>query len=297
MINKILTKYRRTLSTYRAQVSLTAGLSTLECNRKIGEMLRKKTPFFVGRLGWTEGDALGRWLTEGLVPDKVKDPLCRVSGVFPLDDKELKKFSEIYCDALRHVDILGKASAPYQGWLTKKYAPQSLITELASLEPFLCEEPWSWSLQGLNVLVIHPFTQSIFKQYSTAREALFNNPKILPEFNLKVLKTPQTISGNPTKYDSWSETLAALRKQVKQEQFDVAIIGCGAYGFPLAATVKEMGKIAIHLGGATQLLFGIRGKRWASGRFNNTIMTDAWRPPLESERPAGWEKIEGGCYW
>ena len=47
-----------------------------------------------------------------------------------------------------------------------------------------------------------------------------------------------------------------------EEIFDVAIIGCGAYGMPLAAMLKQAGKQAIHLGGATQLLFGIKGKRW-----------------------------------
>ena len=45
--------------------------------------------------------------------------------------------------------------------------------------------------------------------------------------------------------------------------FDTAIIGCGAYGFPLAAKLKAAGKQAFHMGGATQLLFGIKGSRWA----------------------------------
>ena len=298
MIKKILEKYRRSLSSRRAHVSLKVHLNALECNRLVGEALRKKTPFFLGRLGWTEGDALGRLLTEGAVPDKVKDPLCRVSGVFPLEDEELKRFLDIYCDALSRVDILGQMSAPYQGWLTKSYASQALITDLASLEPYFCDEPWSSGLQGLKVLVIHPFSESILHQYSTVRKELFSNPKVLPEFTLKVIKAPQTINGYSTEYASWSETLDALRSQVKQEDFDVAIMGCGAYGFPLAATVKEMGKVALHLGAATQLLFGIRGKRWESDLFSNkTMMTDAWRFPLESERPVGWKKIEGGCYW
>ena len=41
--------------------------------------------------------------------------------------------------------------------------------------------------------------------------------------------------------------------------FDVALIGCGAYGFPLAAKLKTAGKQAIHLGGVLQALFGIKG--------------------------------------
>jgi hypothetical protein len=33
-------------------------------------------------------------------------------------------------------------------------------------------------------------------------------------------------------------------------------------GLPLAAAIKAMGRPALHLGGALQLLFGIRGRRW-----------------------------------
>jgi hypothetical protein len=58
-----------------------------------------------------------------------------------------------------------------------------------------------------------------------------------------------------------------------------------------------MGKTAIHLGGATQLLFGISGKRWVQHASFRAIMTEAWRPPLESEKPRNLEKVEEGCYW
>jgi hypothetical protein len=134
-------------------------------------------------------------------------------------------------------------------------------------------------------------------QYVTAREKIFTNPKILPEFTLKVIKAPQTITGNPREYASWTETLKKLKESVQQEQFDVALVGCGAYGLPLAACIKKMGKVAIHLGGATQLLFGISGGRWRQQPRFQALMTEAWSLPLEQERPTGWEKIEGGCYW
>ena len=75
--------------------------------------------------------------------------------------------------------------------------------------------------------------------------------------------------------------------------FDIAIIGCGAYGMPLAAYCKQIGKKAVHLGGATQLLFGIKGKRWD----NYSLYNDYWVRPLESETPRNAGKIESGCYW
>lgn len=49
--------------------------------------------------------------------------------------------------------------------------------------------------------------------------------------------------------------------------YDIVLLGCGAYGFPLAAYAKRRGKQAIHMGGSLQLLFGIKGKRWEDQNY------------------------------
>jgi hypothetical protein len=41
-------------------------------------------------------------------------------------------------------------------------------------------------------------------------------------------------------------------KDIDCLEFDVALIGAGAYGLPLAACVKRLGKKAIHMGGVTK---------------------------------------------
>lgn len=84
-----------------------------------------------------------------------------------------------------------------------------------------------------------------------------------------------------------------------EKDFDVAIIGCGAYGFLLAAEVKKMGKVAIHLGGATQLLFGIIGTRWEreTPRFYRDVVNEYWVRPSAKERIKEADQIEQGCYW
>ena len=297
MHNTVLKKLRHLFSNYKKDKKISPSLTAEECNKKIGEALCNKQPYFAGRLGWMEGYTIGKLLAEGTTPCELREKLALHAGVFPPTEEQLKKFAAVYLEGMSSVDIFGLMGAPFHGWLIKKYAPQAARAELSSLEPYFYEAPWSWQMQGLTVLVVHPFAESIMRQYSMLREQLFINPKTLPEFTLKVIKAPQTITGNATEYDSWLDTLGALEKKVQQEKFDVAIVGCGAYGFPLAATIKKMGKVAIHLGGATQLLFGVSGNRWRNHPQFKTIITDAWRPPLESERPAGWEKIESGCYW
>lgn len=91
-----------------------------------------------------------------------------------------------------------------------------------------------------------------------------------------------------------------MKNEINKTDFDIAIIGCGAYGFSLAAHVKRIGKKAVHLGGATQLLFGIIGKRWESADIyikKFTFKNDYWVRPLESEKPNNSEKVEGSTYW
>ena len=82
-----------------------------------------------------------------------------------------------------------------------------------------------------------------------------------------------------------------------KKEFDVAIIGCGAYGMPLASLLKRYGKIAIHLGGATQILFGIKGRRWDNNTSISLLFNDYWVRPMASETPHDAFEVENGCYW
>ena len=149
-------------------------------------------------------------------------------------------------------------------------------------------------------MIIHPFEESIREQYEK-REHIFPGTEILPEFDLLTLKAVQTIAGNKDKrFSTWFEALEWMKNEALKMDFDIAIIGCGAYGFPLAAKLKEAGKQAIHLGGATQLLFGIKGRRWdeeSHFKYVRELYNDSWCYPKPIEKITGAEKVENGCYW
>ena len=70
-----------------------------------------------------------------------------------------------------------------------------------------------------------------------------------------------------------------------------------SYGLPLAAAICAMGRPALHLGGALQLLFGIRGRRWEAMPPFAALMNEAWSRPLPAETPAAAGQVDGGCYW
>jgi len=169
---------------------------------------------------------------------------------------------------------------------------------LTSLEPYYAIDPWSEALAGRKVLVVHPFKTTIESQYYSNRTRLFRDPRLLPEFgSLTVLQAVQSIAGSPTHFRDWFAALDWMKSQIDRIEFDVALIGCGAYGFPLAAHVKRMGRVGIHLGGATQVLFGIRGRRWEAHPVVGLHINEHWVRPSAEETPARADLIENACYW
>lgn len=167
--------------------------------------------------------------------------------------------------------------------------------------PLLTVKPWTLALEGKKVLVVHPFAETIKSQYERI-DKVFPKYPILPKFDLKVVKAVQTAGGNQTRFKNWFEALEYMEREIDKVDYDVVLIGCGAYGFPLAAHCKRMGKQAIHLGGVLQLLFGIKGKRWEEHADENfpyvrTYYNDFWVRPSKSDTPMNAKAIENSCYW
>mgnify|MGYP006876767746 CR=1 FL=1 len=153
-------------------------------------------------------------------------------------------------------------------------------------------------VKGKKVLVIHPFADTILKQYSLNKEHLFPDERVLPDFQLTVIKAVQSIGGKGAPgYTSWFEALEYMKRQIKERDFDIALLGCGAYGLPLASYVKQMGKQAIYIGGALQLMFGISGKRWENKEHVSRYVNQHWVHPSIEETPELYASVEAGCYW
>ena len=301
------------------KVSTSGPVLPLDCQgQTVNELLRQRVeigePLMVSRLGRVEMDAvlrylnqqaqgsfwikLGRYLFQGSGPfwwdNEVRYILHNNAGFFPTSDEHLQRFAERLLQDIQPLDILSSC-CPGEVRL-RTYFPQAIITPLPDLEPYYHADPWSQILQGKKVLVVHPFEASIHSQYAR-RALLFRDPKILPEFELLTLKAVQSISGASTGYQNWFEALDWMCDQIASMDFDLAIIGAGAYSLPLAAFVKKLGKQGIHMGGATQILFGIRGSRWDRMPFFQQLYNEYWIRPLAQETPANFKKVERGCYW
>ena len=145
--------------------------------------------------------------------------------------------------------------------------------------------------------MVHPFDATIKSQYARRKE-LFANGDILPGFQLLTYRPVMSFLGLKTPYLDWFEALDKMIADIAKIDFDIALLGCGAYGFPLAAFIKrDLGRQAIHIGGAAQLLFGIKGGRWDKNSRVLTLYNQSWVRPGEEERPINFQQHEGGAYW
>jgi hypothetical protein len=112
-------------------------------------------------------------------------------------------------------------------------------------------------------------------------------PDVLPECEIEIIRAPFGFAN--TDFRDWFEMLQWLEDRVEEafarRQFQVALIGCGAAGIPLAAKVKELGGIGIHIGGPLQLLFGICGRRWEKLPGFDRIFNEFWIRPSSEETP------------
>lgn len=218
------------------------------------------------------------------------------AGFFPSTEENLMKFGEMMLEDSKQLDILG-SWLPDEKVLKKTFNLGYQDVFLRNLEPFWSKQPWTSYLEGKRVVVVHPFAESIKNQYDNYRDKIFENSMVLPNFtSLRVIKAVQSLGGN-SEFKDWFEALDYMKGKIDQEDYDVCLIGCGAYGFPLAAHVKRMGKQAIHLGGALQLLFGIRGNRWDNLDEYKSLVNQYWTRPKGDEIPQAKDKVENGCYW
>lgn len=275
----------------------------IEATQMVKDGLLLEEPFFVGRFGASELNVM-RALDFGTKRnvENAMQQLCRWSGFFPNNVTLADEFYNLMVNSIRNVDIIGTWSLPLEDYYVNKYSDEKCIVSCLDLldpksNPY---NPWMAALKDKKVLVIHPFEQTIKKQYSEKRRLIFDNEEMLPKFELDTIKAVQTIAGeNDDRFSTWFDALEYMKEEICKRDFDIALIGCGAYGFPLGAFVKSIGKKAIHAGGILQTYFGITGNRWTTvpeGRITR-YSNEHWVFPNEEETPVNAKNVEDSAYW
>lgn len=269
-----------------------------EGSKYLISLIKGDQPFCAGRYGSVECQATYKYLHKKYgIPSgsPIMPVLCNNAGFFPQDEKLLAKFGRLMLDVGREVDFLALLKSSFgEHFIADYYCKSAQFTDVKTMDPIT---GWTAALEGMKVLVIHPFSETIKNQYQR-RELIFPGTNLLPQFDLKTLKAVQTAAGQKDdRFETWFDALDFMTDEASKIDFDIALLGCGAYGLPLAARIKQMGKKAIHVGGALQLLFGIRGQRWDTRDFMQPYFNEYWVRPSENETPKHSQKVEEACYW
>ena len=218
--------------------------------------------------------------------------------IFPNDITDGIKWAELVSEDIKAIDFF-VTYQKLETYIKQEILSLTKINFYSLLAPFLVSNPWTAILENKNILIIHPFVETIRKQYENNRIYLFSNPKVLPKFKkLYTIRAVQSIAENKTEFTTWFNALDYMKSEIdKIPDFDIALIGCGAYGIHLAAYCKKKGKIGIHMASYVQILFGIYGHRWENDIIISPFINNYWVRPSENERPNNYKEIENGCYW
>jgi hypothetical protein len=224
-------------------------------------------------------------------------------------DGTLTRWREASTAATKATDVL--ATGWYEPlrdeeakWL-KRNAVSAQQVSLRSLEPYYAtqEEQWTRHLSGHKVTVVSSFTETIQSQIPRLNDIWKGKLSIPTGVEWDFVKTgyahvlAQGRAEWPPGINTWEKAVDYVVEHVVASGARFALIGCGGLGMIIGHRLKERGVICIIMGGAIQVLFGIKGQRWATHDVISTFWNDAWVWPRESETPRGAEQIEGGCYW
>lgn len=264
-------------------------------------------PFAFGRPGFYEAAIVAHAVTAGPpYPERLRRVARDNVGIEhpggAAGDRELDAFAWTTLGAMAACDVLGVTDAPIPGFgaaLDRVLRPGVVLAGHSEADPRDALDrgvaPFTAALAGRRVLVVHPFARSIERQFARRTEVT-GVREFLPDLELVTLVPPVTFAGATTGR-RWHDGLADTTAAMAALDFDVAIVGAGGYGLPLTAFARSLGRVGVHLAGATQLLFGIRGRRWADVPRIAREMDDTWVSPDASELPPDPDRVEGGAYW
>ena len=277
----------------------------------ICEIFRKEGGCLIGRNGSTELQTLSLFKQMGHLSPFLLQNIELYSGIFPQTAEFFLLWIDTYKKALKQVGTDPAA----MGWFRleaefeKSLLPSATQITLRSLEPYYVGPDLRWTkfLAGKKVAVVSSFAETIRSQIPRAAEiwgSAENAETLLPSttewFPIQTGFPPSVARGRcewPDSVKSWKDAIRYLYIKVMEVKPDFCIIGCGALGMILGAYLKKEGIKCVIMGGATQVLFGIKGSRWQEHNVISKFWNSAWVWPADTETPAAANKIEKACYW
>jgi hypothetical protein len=283
---------------------------------RVRTAIAERIPFSTGKLGVSERALLQYPLLLEDEPDAARRRAYEVSlaykalsqsGVFPADPGFYREWGALLADSVRQHDCVGLFPDAHRQQL-------ELLRRLeigSDVLIYLDQEPdrspraddarcWLPSLKGRRLLLVHPFAELLrsradretFEAVWAKTGKRWFDPAAVDALEFPYGTDPATHERFPTARDLLDE----ITDDIARRDFDVALIGAGGLGDPIAAFVKGLGKVGFCLGGHTQVLFGVIGDRWRDNEeWQRDYFNDAWISTPEDSRP---DQVPAGeHYW
>ena len=299
-------------------------LSLEEAAKFLCTQITTSAGWATGKLGTSEFNALTFYLHRKRVrPDPyesktIKDITVN-AGLWAAKDKTIHETIDEWAEhtfkCLSQLDsvVTWNPMYPYQeDLLLREFANQAVRIPLRALEPYYSpEHQYTVQMTEGPICVVSPFADTIASQWARRAELFPEGGSAgkvwLPSQELHTVKayfgpnlTPENLAL------SWSEelrnagplaTVQHLADQVQETKARYVFVGIGALSIPLVVELKKRGIIALHTGGGTQIMFGVKGDRWTYHNVISKLFNDSWVKPSPLEKPSAASKVEGACYW
>lgn len=286
---------------------------------KLKTALEQRQGFAAGKIGYTEAQLL-RWLMQReqkiltrklhILEVWVKKNALEYAGLFPPDVSFYAEYARLFLAAVRELDVMGlwgKGYGENEFQLINYFGLENMVTRFQNLHPdrSIPDDPTQCYLpmfRGKRILIVNPFgnllaaraTRKVFEGVWSSSGKKFFDPA-----SVEGLEFPYGFAHETwTRYATALDLMQEIEAEIERRDFDVALIGAGGLGIPLAAHVKKMGKVGIMLGGHLQVLFGVKGRRWKeTAVWRDTYFNEWWIDMPEQYRPKAGDITGDYSYW
>ncbi len=264
---------------------------------RVAEALDEDRGFAAGKLGISEQAMLRYPMLLASEADRrrvrafeqaLRAKTLLTAGIFPPEPEFHRRWCPWYAEQVRGLDSVGLFPERLPTYVDM-LAFHEIGGEVIS---FYDQEPdrsvptderrcWLPALRDRRVLLVSPFAGFLRERADAETfEAVWAKigkrwfgPASVDALEFPYGYSPATRERYATSLDLFDE----ITGRMAEREFDVAIIGAGGMGIPIAVFAKRLGRVGISLGGPIQPLFGVRGQRWNErDEWHRDYFNDSW---------------------
>ena len=278
--------------------SWTMCMNNDEANKYLSTLIKTDAPFFVGRLGFHEGEIVAQYLSLARswkindIKSILKHPVATYKRAKFARTISHDLVESIYdCDAIAYTATSPRVSDAI-GIICSSKSVIKGIPDIV-MTPMRFEKPWVSSLNNKKILVITAFKTDVESQIRVLDEVWKNYDQMYFSSSIVCVEAPFY-------FQDWRAGYCEILDKISRLnfKFDIALIAAGAVSNLIGQHIRtRLGRQAIVTGGSLQLFFGIIGQRWINSGSMDNFINQAWIRPSRSKPSLGRKYLDNNCYW